>query len=137
MLDDRNDFGFIIDIWMHALNATWHQPPGRGLVLWVYAVQPFGKLASYPEACCPRSGTGRGQTLEPAHAQVGVDVLHVIAVGEEGEATQYSLIRAQIGAELSPDGQVAVKFSKEAHRATSATGQGWAMERRPSVSSFA
>jgi hypothetical protein len=42
-----------------------------------------------------------------------------------------------VGAELSSDSQVAVNFDKEAHRATSESGQGWAMERSPSVSSFA
>src|SRR5262249_19810095 len=67
MLDDRNDFGFTINIWMHTLNATGHPSPGRGLVLGVYAMQPFGKLAGYPEACCPGSWTGRGQAFKPAH----------------------------------------------------------------------
>src|SRR4051812_47606877 len=58
MLDDRNDFGFIIDIWMHAFNAAGHQSSGRGFMLGVYAMQPFGKLAGYSEACCPGTGTG-------------------------------------------------------------------------------
>jgi hypothetical protein len=87
MLDDRNDFGLTIDIWMHALNATGHQTPGRGFMLRVYAMQPFGKLASDPEARCPGSRTGGGQALEPAHDQVGVDAPRTtIAVCEDGEA---------------------------------------------------
>lgn len=94
-------------------------------------------MTSHPEASAPCSGTGGGEALQPTHDQSGVDVLRAIVVDKGGEATQNAFVRTQIGAQPSSDAQVAVLFGKEAHRATSAIGQGWAMERNPSVSSFA
>ena len=54
-----------------------------------------------------------------------------------GEAAQDSFVCSKIDTQAPSDGQVAIEFRKEAHRATSETGHGWAMERSPSVSSFA
>lgn len=79
-----------------------------------------------PEASAPGVGTG-----------CGIDIFRAILVGKGGEATRYAFVRTQVGAQPSSDAEVAELFGKESYCAASAIGQGWAMERNPSVSSFA
>ena len=58
-------------------------------------MQPFRKLTGHPEACCPGSGTGGWQALEPAHDQIGVHVLRAIAVGDTDAAQQLGCLELE------------------------------------------
>jgi hypothetical protein len=64
-------------------------------------------------------------------------MLSLLGFGEVDEAAQRPRARAELIAQAAPDAQVAIEFSTKAHRTPPTTGQGCAIERRPSISSFA
>jgi hypothetical protein len=74
----------------------------------------------------------------PLQEKVGIDVLGTLGLGEGREAPQQPRRCPEVVAQAPADGQVAIELlAYAAHCAPSTTGQGWAIERNPSVSSLA
>src|SRR3546814_11555442 len=68
--------------------------------------------------------------------QVGRDVIDALLIGILHEAAQRPFGCAEVISQAAPDAEIAVKFMSESHCASPATGHGFAIERRPSISSF-
>src|SRR3546814_3287090 len=65
------------------------------------------------------------------------DVCSSDLIGILHEAAQRPFGCAEVISQAAPDAEIAVKFMSERHCASPATGHGFAIERRPSTSSFA
>src|SRR3546814_6174416 len=73
----------------------------------------------------------------PAQEQVGRDVIDALLIGILHEAAQRPFGCAEVISQAAPDAEIVVKFMSESHCASPATGHGFAIESRPSISSFA
>src|SRR2546428_450584 len=83
-------------------------------------------------------GPCRGLRRLAAQEERGAEVRGAFLVRKGEKSTQDPFVRAEVIAEAAPDGQIALQLLRPVVHATPpATGQGWAIVRKPSRSSLA
>ena len=136
-VDDRGDFRGTIDVRSHAPVAVRDNSSRQGLIDWIKSVQPLREKPNHARARGPSLSSRTSERFLPTEEQGGRHVLRLLALGEVDEAAQHPLGCRETIAQAASDGQVTIEFVTEVHRASPATGQGCAIDRRPSISSFA
>ena len=64
-------------------------------------------------------------------------MIDALLIGILHEAAQCPFGRGQVVSQATPHAEIAIEFMSESHCASPATGHGFAIERSPSISSFA
>src|SRR5260370_14518248 len=104
----------------------------------IQAVQPLRERPAHAEARGPGLAARLPKAGLPLQENVGIDVLGALGLGEGHEAPQQPRRCPEVVAQAPADGQVAIELLAEAaHCAPSTTGQGFAIDRKPSMSSLA
>src|SRR6266481_8075120 len=103
----------------------------------IHAVEPLGKESNHSQAVRPWLLVRFAKHILPSKEDSGADGLGDLTFREADKLPQDSLFGGELVSEAAPD-KIMIEFLRQgAHRAPPATGQGCAIDRRPSTSSFA